>query len=595
MRLDTKYGPVTLVESNDDLDAFEAWVRSAPVVAIDTETTGLDIYSPTHQLRLVQFGSADQAWVLDAARYAPSIRQTLAWLIDHQTTVVMHNASYDVLVLARHGFVDLSDIYTVVHDTRTMLHLLDPRAQQEGGRGHGLKANAAHYVDPDAPDGDLALKELFKANGWKASDGWSKVPTDDETYVRYAGLDVLLTSRLYQALAPLVDRTLFNFEMRVQAACARMQHRGVLLDVSYANSLTGFYDTEEAEGAAAAAQWGIANVNSPQQVAEVLLALGAELTDTTPSGAAKVDKHVLRHIADAGGAAGEVAAAVLRAKQAGKFRTAYVDTCLSLRDSADRVHPWINSLKARTARMSIDTPPLQQLPSGDWRLRRMFLADPGMAIISVDYSQIELRVLAAMAEEHLMIDAINGGRDLHDVTATALFGEGFTKQQRKLAKNVGFGRVYGGGAFTLARQAGVDEDTAKRAMLGYDAAFPGIKRFSKRLEERARAGVPEVVTPAGRHLPLDRDRYYSATNYMVQSTARDVLANSLLELEAAGLGDYLLLPIHDEVLAQAPVADAADIAKHIAEAMTVPFGPVMLTAEPEVYGPSWGHGYGAPP
>jgi DNA polymerase-1 len=192
-----------------------------------------------------------------------------------------------------------------------------------------------------------------------------------------------------------------------------------------------------------------------------------------------------------------------------------------------------------------------------------------------------------------MIDAVNAGLDLHDVTATNLFGAEFSKAQRKLAKNVGFGRVYGGGAGTLSRQAGVPLADAKRAMAGYDTAFPGIKRFSKRLQERAEHGKPQVITPAGRVLPMDRARTYTATNYIVQSTARDVLANAILELEAAGLGQYLLLPIHDEALCQVPTEHAAELAQQIADVMTVPFGALTLTAEAEVYGPSWGHGYGA--
>ena len=105
--------------------------------------------------------------------------------------------------------------------------------------------------------------------------------------------------------------------------------------------------------------------------------------------------------------------------------------------------------------------------------------------------------------------------------------------------------------------------------------------------------MPQVVTPAGRVLPLDRERGYTATNYVVQSTARDVLANAILELESAGLGDYLLLPIHDEVLCQVPTADAAEIAAEVARVMSVPFGDLTLAAEAEVYGTSWGHGYGA--
>jgi DNA polymerase-1 len=157
----------------------------------------------------------------------------------------------------------------------------------------------------------------------------------------------------------------------------------------------------------------------------------------------------------------------------------------------------------------------------------------------------------------------------------------------------GFAKVYGGGADVIARQTGVDLETARNATSRYDRAFPGIKQFGRRLQDTAEHGAMEVVTPSGRRLPLDADRLYAATNYVVQSTARDVMAQALLRLDDAGLADFLLLPIHDEVLAEAPVADAADIARDIAAAMEMDFMGVPLTTDAEVAPGSWGTLYGA--
>jgi DNA polymerase-1 len=584
----TPYGTVTFVDSPLDVEAFESFLSANTTMAVDTETTGLDIFAPGFRVRLVQFGNATEAFVLCALTYPDLI----GWALGKGHQLVMHNATYDALVLSNSKLAGLDELYARTIDTRVMAHILDPRGKQDGSVGHGLKALSEKFVDSQAPDGGVVLKALFREHGWD----WATVPLHNEEYVTYAGLDVLLTMRLYHILSKMLDADawrLVKFEMRVQAAVARMQVRGIRLDTSYALSLLPYFDDLAVDGRARAAEWGVENVNSTKQVAEVLEALGANLVERTKTNW-KVDKKVLEAIVRFGNPdAAAVALAVMDAKQAGKFKKTYVEKSLAEMDADERLHPWIHSLQARTARMSVSTPPLQQLPSGDWRIRRMFIADPGMAIVAVDYAQVELRVLAVLANERKMIDAVNGGADLHDVTAINLFGNGFTKAQRKLAKNVGFGRVYGGGAPTLARQAGVTIDEAKKAMRGYDSSFPGIKRYSNLLQARAQAGVPEVVTPAGRHLPMDRDRLYSATNYMVQSTSRDVLANAILELEAAGLGDHLLLPIHDEVLAQAPIAEAAEVAQAIAEVMTVPFGDLTLTAEPEVYGASWGHGYGA--
>lgn len=576
----------------DDLEGFEEFLRRPRrALAVDTETTGLTIFTPGFRVRLVQFGDTEEAWVLDAHRFADTIREALR----RAPVLVAHNATFDVLALTRQGLADLEDLYPRTFDTRTLAHLLDPRLKQEGGVGLGLKDLSAAHVDPGAPDGDKALKAVFRENRWTKETGWARIPLDHPDYLRYAGLDVLLTARLFDVLGAEVKARglgrLLEFERAVSILTARMEARGILLDVPYAEGLLDYFETERLEGEAEARRWGIEKVSSTAQVAEVLVAAGATLTETTPTGKPKVDKSVLGALAAEGF---EAAAAVLRAKQAAKFRTTYVEASLDLRDERNRVHPSIRPLQARTARMSVSSPPLQQLPSGDWRIRRAFIADPGHVIVAADYSQVELRVLAALAKETKMLQAIAEGVDLHDVTAAALFGEGFTKAQRKLAKNVGFGKVYGGGAKTLARTAGVSVDEAKIATAKYDREFPGVKRFARTLVERAEWGKREVVTPSGRRLPLDRDRLYAATNYVVQSTARDVLCQALLDLDEAGLSEFLLLPVHDEVIASVPAEDAKEVSRAIGETMEMDFHGVHLAAEAEVYGPSWGDGYGAP-
>jgi DNA polymerase-1 len=588
--------PVYEVETESDATCFMDWLVLSPLVAVDTENTGLNIYTPGFEVRLVQFGDETQAYVLDAQRWESTIREALAYIQARPDfRMVFHNATYDILALERMGFLPDLSAFAQSHDTYLMAHLLDPLQVLK------LKDLGRRHVDPAAADSQEALHAVFKERGWKKDEGWARIEKDHPTYVLYAGGDVILTARLFQVLGREVHARglgrLLDFEREVQAICAEMEARGLRLDVDYAlNDLTPYLQERADVGRATAAKYGIANVNSTAQVSEVLAAMGAVLVEQTPTGKDKVDKAVLTAIWEnnPGTALADVAEAVYYAKNASKFHTTYVDTSLALRDGGDRVHPSISSLEARTARMSVSKPPLQQLPSGDWRIRRMFLADEGQAMLSVDYSQVELRILAALAKERKMLAAINEGLDLHDVTAVALYGEGFTKLQRKLAKNTGFGRVYGGGATTLARQAGVDIPTAKKAMRGYDDAFPGIKSYSRKLVERAEWGAREVVTPSGRHLPLDRDRLYAATNYVVQSTARDVLGQALIDLKKEGLSGHLLLPIHDEVLAQAPVADAEEVARTIAKVMTMPFYGVTLTAEPEVYGRNWGMGYGGP-
>lgn len=594
---------ISIPETRGDLDGFETFLAQGDrILGFDTESTGLDIYAPGHALRLCQFGNEREAWVLRSDLFGDACARALR----QPRAFVVHNAAYDLQVIDRHLGVRIEEIADRALDTRILAHLLDPRDQSEGGTGLGLKPLSAIYVDREAPDTSADLTAVFRSMGLTKATGWAGIPIDNETYLRYAGLDPVLTVRLFKQIGPIVrdlglDK-LSKFEHHLQALLAIMQRKGMLIDVAYVERLKAQLAEETETFAGVAAQYGVANPNSTRQVAEALVAMGETLTETTPSGQTKVDKNVLLPLADMDlqwerlelREPNPLANAILRSKRADKWSTAYAQAFLDLKDSEDRLHPFIGGLQARTARMSISRPPLQQLPSGDWAIRRALIADPGHLVIAADYSQVEMRVLAALSEDKNMVEAICSGVDLHDWTARAIYGEGFTKFQRKVVKGVGFGKVYGGGAVTLARQTGAPIDQVREAIARYDATFPGIKRYGKKLQQRAEYGKREVVTPAGRHLPLDRDRLYAATNYVVQSTARDLLAQAIVDLFEAGLGDHLLLPVHDEIVAQAPAAGAEDVIREIGRVMESVFYGVPIKADAEVLGTSWGHGYGCP-
>ncbi|RLK22669.1 DNA polymerase-1 [Micromonospora sp. M71_S20] len=601
-------------ERRADLDGFRAFLAGGDkVLAFDTEGTGLDIFSPDHRLRLAQFGNGREAWVLRkdlfAEEAAAALRQPRAY--------VMHNAPFDLLTVDRHLGVRLEELGGRTFDTRVLAHLIDPRSPQEGGIGLKLKPLSAVYVDPDAPDTQDGLTAEFRRLGLTKATGWAGIPIDNELYVRYAGLDVILTWRLFRELGPLVRGIgldhLSKFEHHLQVLLAILQRKGFRLDVPYVERLRADLTDEAESFRLVAKRYGVENVNSTAQLAAALEAMGETLTERTPSGALKVDKGVLLPLADLNldwaridvRTPNPLADAALRSKRAEKWATTYADAFLTLKDADDRLHASIGALQARTARMSISRPPLQQLPSSDWRVRRAFIADPGQTIIAADYQAVEMRVLAALADVAKMKDAIRDGADLHSFTAALV--EGVTVEEfaarlkagdrgaskaRKLYKGVGFGKVYGGGAVTLARQTGAELGAVKRAIAAYDSVYPEIKRYSRRLMSRAEFGRKEVVTPSGRHLPLDRDRLYAATNYVVQSTARDLLAQAIVDIFAAGLGDHLLLPVHDELIAQAPTENAEEVIREIGRAMESTFFGVRIESDPDVYGASWGHGYG---
>ncbi|AYN58523.2 DNA polymerase I [Arthrobacter phage Maureen] len=591
-------------ERRQDLVGFDAFLAQGDkVLSIDSETTGLDIFTPGFKCRLVQIGNKVEAWVLRVDLFADAIRRA----IRQDRYFVAHNAPYDALVIDRHLGVKVEEWSSRLFDTRIFAHLIDPRQPHEGGAGLSLKPLSAIYVDEAAPDTQEGLTAEFRRLGFTKATGWAGIPIDNELYVRYAGLDVILDARLFAELAPIIKdlglADLSQFEHHLQGLLMILQRRGMRLDVDYIQDLRRDLAAESEQFGLVAKRYGVDNVNSTAQISSALLAMGETLTETTDSGLLKVDKEVLMPLADLDREwqrieardANPLADAVLRAKRAAKWDTSYAEAFLTLRDEDDRLHPSIGSLAARTARMSVSRPPLQQLPSGDWKVRRAVVADPGHLMISSDYDQIELRVLAALADVKGMKHAIATGIDLHDYTATLIWGEGFTKFQRKLGKGIGFGKVYGGGKVTLARQTGAPLDAVAAAIAEYDRVYPEIRKYAGRLQRRAEYGKKEVITVSGRHLPLDRDRLYAVTNYMIQSTARDILAQAIVDCFDAGLGDYLLLPIHDELLAQAPAGDAKDVAAELGRVMSSTFYGVPLTSSGEVTGKNWGAAYGADP
>ncbi len=581
-------------ERAGDALEFLDWAKEKPVLGCDTENSSKRVYEPDFKVRMIQFGTADEAWCLPVGEgFDWAIRRVLQ---EPSRRFIFHNAPYDTCSLDRQGLIDGTEFIDRCEDSYIPAHLSDPRDQRDGGVGHGLKEVAQEYIDPSASDGEAELKEEFKRLKYKRLvDGWRNIPVLNPRYVLYGGLDPILAWRINEKLRDRVVDTgqshLLDFEHRVQQITTRMTLRGLPLDVEYTKQLSDDLQEEwDYWSHVAWEQYGVENVNSNAQLAEALIADGwvpEKFTDK--SGDPKLDDDVLEDLEQQGYG---LAQAVLKAKRVAKRKSSYVDTMLELRDPWDVIHPMISSLRARTCRMSSSSPPFQQLPANDRTIRLCVVAKSGWSIISSDYSQVEMRVLAALAEEYTMINKIKQGWKVHDIVATMMFGEGFSDKQYKLAKNTGFGEVFGGGAKTLAEQANVDIEVAKEAKKIFSEGFPGIKKYSRKLMDRAKENGYVVYTPTGRRLPVDENRLYSATNYMVQSSARDLFCQDLITMSDAGLEEYFLFPIHDEILAQAPKEDAEDVAHEIEKIMTGNYHGVPIAAEAEIYGDSWGLGYG---
>lgn len=611
--------PVTIFvpETDADLRTFMHWARNKPELALDTETTGLNIYASGYRLRTVQFGTAREAWVIHyelGGRFVEAAQ----YVLKHCPRFLIHNALFDWLVLDAHAGVSLESMAPRTTDTKIKATLIDPRGPQDGGIGTGLKPLSAHYVDPQAPDTQGDLTAVFRSLGLTKATGWAGIDLRHPTYNLYAGLDVIYAARLDPILDAEHERlgvrpALVEYEHEIAHMCAHMQRAGLTLDLEYVDTLRRMLREEEEKYLTVAARYGVDSVNSGAQVSEALVAMGETLTQRTDGGALKVDKNVLLPLADldrdwasiGGRSANPLADAVLRAKRAGKWVTAYADKFAANVDPNGRIHGTINPLQARTGRMSISGDfAAQTLPSSDWMIRRAIVGDtPDHVYGSVDFQAIEMRVLAALADvkrmKHGFCDPhpdpslYPDGFDIHMYTARLIKGEGATTRHRKVFKGCGFGCVYGGGVATIATQTGAPEPEIARAVAEYNRVFPEIKRVSSRWQREARATGMVTVSVTGRRLPLDRHRAYAVVNYQCQSAARDVLGQAMINMRDAGLLEYMKLPIHDEIVFSAPKADAKDVAREFERCMTMDLYGVPITAKADLGGYSWGSLYGA--
>jgi DNA polymerase-1 len=600
--------PVRVPQTVDDFREFQRYIvdvaNRGERLAYDTETTGLGTFTSGFRIRTAQFGTPEQAWVLQVEK-GEDLQRLAAWALRVLPKLSAQNRNFDMLALDRHlPGATLEMLAPKTLDTYIHSHLADPRRKDQGGVGNGLKDAAAHYVDPSAPDTAAGLYDEFHKIGETKDTGWAKIDIDNPLYLSYAGGDVILTSRLLPKVEARVrelgiNPALIPFEHEVGFVCALIERRGMRINREYTTQLSAELAEESARWAAEAAKYGVANINSTRQVSEALLGMGEVIPERTDGGAVQVDGKVLKRLADVdkdwepieSRTPNPLAMAILRSKRASKWRTSYAEAMLRTADENDRVHPKIGALAARTARMSISDPPFQQLPSGKWEVRHAVRADDGCRMISVDYSSVEPRVMAALSGDERMTAAILRGDDLHNLTAASVYGPDFTPGQRKVAKVVQLGVAYGGGAKTIAAQTGLSLAAAQDAVRGYKRTYPRLARYIRALQGQVIRDGYTLRTPSGRRLVFDRDAAYASFNGEIQSTARDIFAQGLLEIHSRGLTPHVLLPVHDEIIADATDNEAAEVAREIGEAMTMSLRGIPLNTDPDVGGASWGSLY----
>jgi DNA polymerase-1 len=574
---------INVVEDTSDLHAFRSWLANNPILGFDTETTGLDWWNADRgfRLRLVQFGNGIESWVLPVELGEPFQRAAIL-AIQKAERLIAHNAIFDQHVVEVGLGIPLEEIALKTICTKITAHLVDPRQVKEGGPGLKLEELTAHYIDETvAQEVKGSMVQIARKYKTTKDKIWPIVELFDVDYNLYAGMDPILAYRLFHVTWPSVRarskaKGLFSWEHRLNHVTGLMERSGYLLDADYASMRVAELAAEEAKWLEEVRRWGVENVNSNQQLIEAFLGFGFKLTKKTKKGNMAMDAEVLDSIDH------PLAEAVKKATKAAKWRATWFENALNGRDSQGRVHASINSIQARTARMSITgSVPAQTFPSGTGFVRHMFLADDGHVSVAIDFANMELRFLAAMSGDPVMVEAFLNGKDLHQITADA------AGVPRKVGKMGNFLIVFGGGWKALMEQAHVSEEMARKTIDAFNSTYTWVDKLAKKLSgEAKRQGG--IYTVTGRWLPVDRSRAYSALNYAIQSGSRDITARAILNLHAAGFTPYMRLPIHDEIVFSFPRERAKEMTEEAVRIMEFTIRGVLVPAEGEIGDRSWG-------
>lgn len=571
---------LTLIDSFAEAEEFMSWLgeRRPGPLAVDTETSGLRWWKDS--IRLVQVGDMQQAFAMRWDRWSGLIEEMMR---NFTGRYVMHNFKFDCHMLRQSG---ISVPLHRVDDSRTMAHILN------SARKTGLKELATSLLGSGASGSRHALEDFMKAHKWD----WRDIPFDLQEYWVYGCIDTVLTAGIYEQLDEALtgkQRELYDVEMAAQTAVMDMEIKGCRIDLDYCDAeMCRMLEAHQEICFRLGREYGLTSVNSNRQVTDILMSQGWEPPSFTDTGLPQFTAGIAESAAEEF----PFAAEVIRAKRLKHFAQGYLGKILSCVDG-DILHASINPLQARTGRMSISDPPLQQMPRTA-EIRDAFIPREGNLLVLVDYDQMEVNLTANLSGDQRLIEAVQSVSDIHKHTASLIFNVPFdqvTKHQRSITKNALYAIIYGAGIDQFSRTAGVSITEGAAFMRKFDEVYPGIQqwknRLTKELQENADVdGWTFTETEMGRIQRAPLQKAYKLVNYLVQGTGADVLKLKIAELANAGLGEYMILPIHDEIMFDAPSDIAQDVLKEAERIMTYENGPIPLTVGGTVVD-RWGSKY----
>lgn len=581
------------MNSVDDAYEFFRWLSTKERVAFDTETTSLNLYDPNFAVRLIQFATADEAWVIPFQQWSGLV----ADIFDrYEGEWVAHNSRYDVSALKRE---DITVPLQKLDDTMIMLRLAEPT------QSAGLKESAGRHVASGVAYAQRELHEAMRKQGWD----WSTVPIDFPAYTFYGAMDGILTARLDQT--PVAQRgrasPVYNTELDVRSACTRMEELGLRVDIELAMKSAEDLRAETGELKRRAYDDLGLKLTSNDELIKYFLSdstARSVMTKTTPSGRPSVDKETLEAIVGVCGTGrqvGRVATAALRVRRLDKLCSTYFDNFVDWADADELIHPSIETIAARTGRMSVREPALQTLPVRDpdpeSQIVRQCIVprNEGDVIVSCDASQIELRLISALSRDVGLIAAfaeadLPGGTDFFTTSARDVYRDPSlmpNDYRRRTIKTFWYASAYGAGVEKMAVSANVPVDEMREVKRGIQESYPGFYSFMAINERLARDNGGYIETAYGRQLPVDEGKEYVATNTRIQGTAADVMKLMIIDLAQAGFDEHMLVPVHDELIFSVPREDVEETCREIERNMERHDFVVPLRVEAG-WGENWG-------
>ncbi len=589
-----------LVRSAEERAHLIAELHQQPSFCFDLETTSLDPRE-TEIVGIAFSWKAGEGWFVffprDQAQSFPMLEEFRAVFSREDVEKVGHNLKFDISVLLAKGV----EVAGPFFDTMIAHSLVEPDQR------HGMDYLSETYLGY-TPVPISALINTDKEKDLFSPQSMADVAAADPKKISdYAAEDADVTWQLAEKLRPLLpkhgaERVFHEIECPLIPVLARMEHLGVKIDVAALREF-GLQLEKRAHELHHRIQDHAGtpfNLNSPKQLGEVLferLKL-MEKPKKTATGQYQTNEQVLQSLAGLHPIIGEI----LEYREVTKLKSTYVDAlpeCVSRIDG--RVHATFHQLMAATGRMASSNPNLQNIPirsdSGK-EIRKAFVPGmPGWVLLSADYSQVELRVMAALSEDPAMIEAFQQGQDIHQATAARVYGvplDGVLPEMRRTAKMVNFGIIYGISAFGLSQRLGIPRGEAATIIDNYFKQFPGVHRYMEEIVRDAKKhGYVETITGRRRvirdigsaNATIRGGAERMAMNTPIQGTAADMIKLAMIRIEhalhQAGMKTRMLLQVHDELLFEVPEAEVEQarglILQHMRDAL--PLGDVPVEVE----------------